>query len=281
MTGRGVARAMAGGLVTIGLLAQGCTDWRVRVRRVAALEHGCPESRVEVVEGDDDPATTAWLEVCGRRHLYKRFAGDAWLDETARTAHAGAGDESALAPAFDDGDVMATAWTDAYVLLFVRETHEGVMRCTSGDPVDVQLTLDGEGRVRDVTGIDPGTPRGRCIQGVFGQVDLSGEASPRRVRMRFAPTSLAEPEPEPTMTLEELVSRVRARIVDRANVILACTATDTIAVEATWDTTGSVRFRAHRTPRDAAVDECVSEAIGVVLVPSGPGAGRVLQPVSH
>jgi hypothetical protein len=83
-------------LLVLALFAlTGCGAYGRSAVRVAALDHGCEESRVTLLEQD---GTTAVLEVCGRRRVYRDTAGATnpatWTDVTLTTEDCGGGESA-------------------------------------------------------------------------------------------------------------------------------------------------------------------------------------------
>lgn len=62
-------------------------SWQAEVRRHAAVEHACPESRVQIIaDNGNQLAREAQLAVCGDIRLYLHRNGGAtyvWIDITA------------------------------------------------------------------------------------------------------------------------------------------------------------------------------------------------------
>ncbi len=82
--------AIALALVTCSLAA--CGGYGRSAMHVASLDHDCPEERITMIELD---GTTAVLDVCGRRRVYRDTAGSinpaTWGDVTATTQDCGGG----------------------------------------------------------------------------------------------------------------------------------------------------------------------------------------------
>jgi hypothetical protein len=185
-------------------------------------------------------------------------------------------------------DGSSSGWSDAQVLQYLRAVNDGVVACLDGGTMRARFTLDGQGRARDVTGLEPPlTDEQRtCVDAALGASTLDGTGGPRRVTARFlpsehaAPAAIVEPDVGDDATGTPFPDLVRERIVAATEPILACTGGTSAAILGEWETDGRVGFSV-RGATDALVTECVTAAVGAVDVPSGTAAGRVLHPVSR
>lgn len=202
-------------------------------------------------------------------------------------------------------------WSDEAALAALRAANGDVMACVPerGEPLTLRVELRSEGRVGRVGGLNElSTAEARCVREALSEVQIAARVDVARV-VRFAfgaasdrptpslpvQTAGGGPVPQPAVGVAPVPApppsasppaprpgeaELRATLVARTDVVLACVSGNAVAVVVDWSGDGAVQVSMQGPLAGSAEEGCVRQALSTLTMPAG-APGRLIHPFSR